>query len=324
MPPLLTPPATHPPESFVDERPALDVEEDSDTEEEQDGGVSLGTPPTLHDLIDAMEWQMPTQQDNPEMPPFIVPPSLSWPLTYTNPFDPNGPLNIQQADGSLQSSLPNPPNISPQMWQELLTQQQLANALTASQQYSHGSESDDAMDDVLGLPSVSDHQAVIDVCKFIDHWAVAGGLKGGLDMIGLAASKVRDWKRPTVITKEDLQGDRYDIQGINWEKLDTTRENARVARLKLSVRRVIPPPPVSTPCLCLISIKYLPMMSMCQPHLMLNRSNFIGVGHDCYQVTKYRELLQLPQNEHITSNIGSTLPTSKPNCLHFEERHILC
>ncbi|KAF2806955.1 WD40 repeat-like protein [Mytilinidion resinicola] len=63
-------------------------------------------------------------------------------------------------------------------------------------------------------------------------------------MIGLEASRVRDWKRPAEITKDELQGDRYDIQGINWEELDTTREKARAARLRLSTRKATPPPPL--------------------------------------------------------------------------------
>ncbi|KAF2088356.1 YVTN repeat-like/Quino protein amine dehydrogenase, partial [Saccharata proteae CBS 121410] len=40
-------------------------------------------------------------------------------------------------------------------------------------------------------------------------------------------------ERPRSINKEELQGNRYDMQGINWDRLETTRESARDARIKL-------------------------------------------------------------------------------------------
>ncbi|OCK77689.1 WD40 repeat-like protein [Lepidopterella palustris CBS 459.81] len=48
---------------------------------------------------------------------------------------------------------------------------------------------------------------------------------------------LRGWDRPDSITRDDLQGDRFDMQGINWEKLDTTRAKARVARLRLCSKK---------------------------------------------------------------------------------------
>ncbi|KAF2146850.1 uncharacterized protein K452DRAFT_218739 [Aplosporella prunicola CBS 121167] len=55
----------------------------------------------------------------------------------------------------------------------------------------------------------------------------------GVSHVGAEASKVKHWERPQSVSRDDLQGNRYDIQGIDWDKLETTREEARDARTKL-------------------------------------------------------------------------------------------
>lgn len=99
----------------------------------------------------------------------------------------------------------------------------------------------------VNTPSVDDYNFKSDICKFMDTWIVAGGIpEYGLSKVGPEASKVKHWGRPRSISREDLQGNRYDIQGIDWDRLDTVRDAARDARTRLyqvSVGRigVLPP-----------------------------------------------------------------------------------
>ncbi|KAL1637098.1 hypothetical protein SLS56_000754 [Neofusicoccum ribis] len=99
----------------------------------------------------------------------------------------------------------------------------------------------------VNTPSVDDYNFKSDICKFMDTWRVAGGRpEYGLSKIGQEASRVKHWDRPRSISREDLQGNRYDIQGINWDKLETAREAARDARTRLyqlSIGRVGVLPP---------------------------------------------------------------------------------
>lgn len=99
----------------------------------------------------------------------------------------------------------------------------------------------------VNTPSVDDYTFKSDICKFMDTWRVAAGIpEYRLSNIGSEASRVKHWDRPRSISREDLQGNRCDIQGINWDRLETVREAARDARTRLhqvSVGRVglLPP-----------------------------------------------------------------------------------
>ncbi|OMP87354.1 putative WD repeat-containing protein [Diplodia seriata] len=99
----------------------------------------------------------------------------------------------------------------------------------------------------VNTPSVDDYNFKSDICKFMETWRVAAGIpEYGLSKIGSEASRVKHWDRPRSILREDLQGNRYDIQGINWDRLETVREAARDARTRLyqvSVGRVGVLPP---------------------------------------------------------------------------------
>lgn len=86
----------------------------------------------------------------------------------------------------------------------------------------------------MNTPSVDDYNFKLDICKFMDTWRAAGGIpEYGLSKVGPEASKVKHWSRPRSVSREELQGNRYDIQGINWDRLETVREAARDARTRL-------------------------------------------------------------------------------------------
>ncbi|TKA59762.1 hypothetical protein B0A49_12458 [Cryomyces minteri] len=91
------------------------------------------------------------------------------------------------------------------------------------------------------VPAVEDYQRISNVCKFFERWAMRGGDGAGIGSLAPEAMKIGEWTRPSRIKREDLQGDRHDIQGINWARLGTTRERARRARVryynKVSIRK---------------------------------------------------------------------------------------
>ncbi|KAK8164210.1 WD40-repeat-containing domain protein [Phyllosticta citrichinensis] len=89
------------------------------------------------------------------------------------------------------------------------------------------------LDDVAAnTPSIDDYSFNPDICRFVEHWRVLSQLKEyrSLPKVGPEASRLRHSQRPRSITRDDLRGNSHDLQGINWEKLETTREQARNAR----------------------------------------------------------------------------------------------
>ncbi|OCL05353.1 hypothetical protein AOQ84DRAFT_98913, partial [Glonium stellatum] len=216
---------TYSPEDWIDDRPSHDALEDEDysSEDSQSGGISLSLDPAT--VGDA---------DGPQ------------PMTST----PNGvalahaqPLTSHWGNSPGEMSLQGSNTTHPAFTMSTTSEGLLQHALTvlgntSTLHHFHSLSFDDASDYLDDeMPAVNDHQGVNDVCRFIDNWAVAGGLESNADLIGRAAAYVRDWERPETITREELQGDQYDIQGINWEKLDTTREKARLARTKLCAKK---------------------------------------------------------------------------------------
>jgi hypothetical protein len=229
---------TYSPEGWIDDRPSHDVLEDEDHsgENSQPGGISLSVDPT------EVEGPQPMNSTPNGVALAYAPPLAShWGIPPTEaPFDnlPN-PFDNSLSALSLQGTNNTHPvfamtTASEGLLQHALTVLGNANALQHFHNLSFDEASDFPDDE---LPAVNDYQAVNDVCRFIDHWAVTGVLESGADLIGRAAANVRGWDRPETVTREELQGDQYDIQGINWEKLDTTREKARSARTKLCAKK---------------------------------------------------------------------------------------
>ena len=83
---------------------------------------------------------------------------------------------------------------------------------------------------------VDDFERNLDVSTLLEHWTISYGMKD-LDFppVGDQALRIKEWKRPDEVHTKDLDGDFCDPQGINWAKLGTTRENARIVRNKLYV-----------------------------------------------------------------------------------------
>ncbi|KAJ9648313.1 hypothetical protein H2199_001167 [Coniosporium tulheliwenetii] len=70
-----------------------------------------------------------------------------------------------------------------------------------------------------------------DVSSFLDTWrGVSLRHPNSANVVGPKASTFRHVERPKTVDRKQLQGDRFDIQGINWEALETTRETARAIR----------------------------------------------------------------------------------------------
>jgi len=82
-------------------------------------------------------------------------------------------------------------------------------------------------------PFVERHEHGLPVHRFLNRWRELGGFDPSIGAVGAEASRVREWERPATIARDELQGDRYDIQGINWTRLETTRAMARKARRRL-------------------------------------------------------------------------------------------
>jgi len=83
-------------------------------------------------------------------------------------------------------------------------------------------------------PFHNDYSSVHGVCHFLNMWRnVYINNPQIVDHISDDADKPWVWDRPKCIEKNDLKGDRNDMQGINWEELGTTRTTARRARERL-------------------------------------------------------------------------------------------
>ena len=75
-----------------------------------------------------------------------------------------------------------------------------------------------------------------DICDFFEYWKAYHDWSdsGGLwSPIGDQAMILSDVQRPSQITANDLDGDRFDLQGLNWWELGTMRTKARGIRSHL-------------------------------------------------------------------------------------------
>ena len=80
------------------------------------------------------------------------------------------------------------------------------------------------------LPFVGDYQRPFDVSSWLTYWSLTGVIYSRRDRITPAALHFKDLTRPRQIAKDEIRGDDYDIQGINWTSLGTTWAKARRAR----------------------------------------------------------------------------------------------
>lgn len=78
----------------------------------------------------------------------------------------------------------------------------------------------------------NDYRKQSSIRAFLDLWGQAREQGHDVPQIGYEATQLKDWSRPPSITRDHLEGDQCDVQGIDWEALQTTRENARAARAK--------------------------------------------------------------------------------------------
>ena len=81
---------------------------------------------------------------------------------------------------------------------------------------------------------LEDFERNLDFIRFVEQWYFRAGLPaGGYPKISDEAIDIRNWVRPTLVTREELDGDRYDVQGIDWAKIGVLRDTARRVRRKL-------------------------------------------------------------------------------------------
>ncbi|KAI9841079.1 MAG: hypothetical protein M1838_003776 [Thelocarpon superellum] len=81
---------------------------------------------------------------------------------------------------------------------------------------------------------LEDFERNLDFIRFVEQWYYRAGLPaGGYPSISEEAIEVRHWNRPSHVTRPELDGDRYDVQGIDWTKIGVARETARRVRRKL-------------------------------------------------------------------------------------------
>ena len=89
---------------------------------------------------------------------------------------------------------------------------------------------DDAM-----IAFLDQYQRTYDICNFFNRWyanSITFEPSLRVKKPELSPSK---WKRPQAVTREELNGEQYDIQGINWKEQSTTRATARKVRQKLYI-----------------------------------------------------------------------------------------
>lgn len=92
---------------------------------------------------------------------------------------------------------------------------------------------------------IDQYQRTHDICSFLRRWYSNSASFDESSKMNWPDTSPRKWPRPSSVSHEDLDGDRYDIQGINWERHGTTRRSARNAREKLYVGK--PTEQVATP-----------------------------------------------------------------------------
>jgi hypothetical protein len=76
-----------------------------------------------------------------------------------------------------------------------------------------------------------DFESNMDYPTFMRQWCIRTLMsKGAAEGPGQAALRVCDWKREPEVMSKQVNGDDYDIQGINWKELGVSRAEARKAR----------------------------------------------------------------------------------------------
>ncbi|KAI9656006.1 MAG: hypothetical protein M1821_005067 [Bathelium mastoideum] len=142
--------------------------------------------------------------------PYSEPPGALWPRMsdqLSNP--PNLPINL-------------PSLLELNQWETRLAHE------TATFQLQNN------MDDTflaLAQPWVASSVNDNDFSNWLLDWRLRGETLPLSDCVGPAALEFRNWVRPKRVFRHEVQGDNYDIQGIDWTKLETTREKARRVRL---------------------------------------------------------------------------------------------
>lgn len=76
-----------------------------------------------------------------------------------------------------------------------------------------------------------DMERNLDFIRFVEQWYYRARLnEGEFPILCDEAKMIRNWTRPKHITRQDLNGDRCDIQGIDWTKIGVMRETAQRVR----------------------------------------------------------------------------------------------
>ncbi|KAI9835759.1 MAG: hypothetical protein M1819_001938 [Sarea resinae] len=77
---------------------------------------------------------------------------------------------------------------------------------------------------------VEDFEQNFDFRQFIEQWSLGYLDSAGFKADDLIGAHLEYMRRPKQIKREDLKGEAFDVQGINWKQLRTKREIAREAR----------------------------------------------------------------------------------------------
>ncbi|KAI9818971.1 MAG: hypothetical protein M1832_004139 [Thelocarpon impressellum] len=102
---------------------------------------------------------------------------------------------------------------------------------------------------------LEDFERNLDFIRFVEQWYYRASLPaGGYPSISDGVLGVRGWRRPAQVTAAELDGDRYDAQGVDWTSVGVMRETARHVRRKLYHNYTnILPRPVGLPPVCPLS-----------------------------------------------------------------------
>ena len=205
--------------TLADSRPPTTYGEDEDEDEDDDysGGISItsadlqeyiltgslaDTPMTEEDVAEQLQSVMAQLQSFPHPGPTSYDPF--------DPFDPFEPIPSYHLP-SLHMSIPIP---------------QVSSG--------HMSSSDPSLEPPPTLQeahlSIQDRASFAPITSFFHYIAPEKPTVPGLDLVTV----------PDLITKEDLQGDRYDIQGIDWTVRNTTRSHVRAKRVECESAKLLP------------------------------------------------------------------------------------
>jgi hypothetical protein len=80
-----------------------------------------------------------------------------------------------------------------------------------------------------------DYERNLDFTRFVEQWYYRAGFhEAGYPLLSEEAKMVSSWaaKRPKMLTRDHLNGDRCDFQGINWTKMGVSKETAHRIRQK--------------------------------------------------------------------------------------------